>query len=139
MKHSYYELTTRARAHDPHPADEGEKAGTHMFAELVVIGVLHLTRMALSTWTEPEGRKEGRRTLWKSYLFSCRTKDAKFECLNMRGRMDFVNSFMSLTTKQSPCGPHETTGWNAGSSSILHRRHVSSHQRKARAERKAYL
>ena len=36
-------------------------------------------------------------TLWKSYLFNCRTKLAKFECLNMRGRMDFVNSFMSYS------------------------------------------
>jgi hypothetical protein len=71
-------------------------------------------------------------------LLSWRTKDAKFECLNIRGRMDFVNSFISyrgksgvlshqhaghdghtLTTKQSPLGPHETTLWNEGSSNIL--------------------
>lgn len=37
----------------------------------------------------------------------------------MRGRMDFVNSFMSLTTKQSPCGPQETTWAQEVSSSIL--------------------
>jgi hypothetical protein len=53
----------------------------------------------------------------------------------MRGRIDFVNSFMSyikllgsvtsyghrhaFTTKQSPCGPQDTTDWNVGSSSIL--------------------
>ena len=62
---------------------------------------------------------EDRLTLWKSYLFSWRTKEAKFECLNMRGRMDFVNSFMSLTTKQSPLGPHATTSAKVVSSSIL--------------------
>jgi hypothetical protein len=37
----------------------------------------------------------------------------------MRGRIDFVNSFMSLTTKQSPAGPQLTTCAIAGSSSIL--------------------
>ena len=61
-------------------------------------------------------------TLWKSYLLSWRTKLAKLECLNMRGRMDLVNSFMSLTTKQSPRGPQQTTDWNEGSSSILRRK-----------------
>lgn len=38
----------------------------------------------------------------------------------MRGRMDFVNSFMSLTTKQSPWGPQDTTCDQDVSSSILH-------------------
>ena len=33
--------------------------------------------------------------MWKSYLLSCLTKLAKLECLNILGRMVFVNSFMS--------------------------------------------
>jgi hypothetical protein len=41
-------------------------------------------------------------TLWKSYLLSWRTNDAKLECLKRRGRMTFVNSVMSFTMKQSP-------------------------------------
>ena len=30
-----------------------------------------------------------------SYLFNCRTKLAKFECLNIRGRIDLVKSIIS--------------------------------------------
>lgn len=46
---------------------------------------------------EERGRKktDARRTLRKPYLFNCRTKLAKFQCLYMRDRIDFVNSFMS--------------------------------------------
>ena len=43
----------------------------------------------------------------------------------MRGRMDFVNSFMSLTTKLSPWGPQETTCAHEVSSSILRSGEVS--------------
>lgn len=42
------------------------------------------------------------RTLWKSYLFSWRTKLAKLLCLKCLGRMDLVNL--------SFCGTHQTAG-----------------------------
>ena len=72
----------------------------HMFAELAVVGVLDLRKAGPISGACREGREEGkRRTLWKSYLLSWRTKDAKFECLNIRGRMDFVNSFISYRGK----------------------------------------
>lgn len=85
------------------------------------------------------------RTLWKSYLLSCRTKLAKLLCLKCFGRMVFVNfSFCggitsvssvaameavignvvvgqhtSRTTKLSPSLLQRTTELYAGSSSIL--------------------
>lgn len=76
------------------------------------------------------------RTLWKSYLFSCRTKLAKLLCLKCFGRICFVNfSFChgvrefccvrdsayptSRTTKLSPSFPHLTTLSSCGLSSIL--------------------
>jgi hypothetical protein len=79
------------------------------------------------------------RTLWKSYLFNCRTKLAKLLCLKCLGRIDFVNfsfchcrtstwcptvallgsSRTSSTTKLSPSSPHLTTEAYEGSSSIL--------------------
>ena len=40
--------------------------------------------------------------LWKSYLLSCRTKLAKFECLKWFGRICVVNLPVSSTTKLSP-------------------------------------
>lgn len=41
------------------------------------------------------------RTLWKSYLFSCRTKLAKLLCLKCLGRMDFVNfSFFQCVSNE---------------------------------------
>ena len=66
------------------------------------------------------------RTLWKSYLFNCRTKLAKLLCLKCLGRMCLVNfSFYSQvsrmqfyislrgptsrTTKLSAWSPHLTT------------------------------
>lgn len=77
-------------------------------------------------------------TLWKSYLFSCRTKLAKLLCLKCFGRMDLVNrSFYSAnqrsraisgenairltssTTKLSISSPHRTIDAYDGSSSIL--------------------
>ena len=76
-------------------------------------------------------------TLWKSYLFSCRTKLAKLLCLKCLGSMDLVNrSFCtpisqtatersmeclltSNTTKLSISSPHRTTDAYDGSSSIL--------------------
>lgn len=39
------------------------------------------------------------RTLWKSYLFSCRTKLAKLLCLKCLGRMVFVNFSFCVTSK----------------------------------------
>ena len=104
------------RRHSEPNKREMEKR-THVFAELIIVCVLDLLKL-LSTWSDAGTNGEAR-TLWKSYLFNCRTKEAKLECLNMRGRMVFVNSFMSLTTKQSPLGPHETTSANDESSSIL--------------------
>ena len=75
------------------------------------------------------------RTLWKSYLFSCRTKLAKLLCLKCFGSMDLVNfSFCpsceygrrhgeiartSRTTKLSPSSPQRTTCEYVGSSNIL--------------------
>jgi len=61
------------------------------------------------------------RTLWKSYLgisscetnvasylFNCRTKLAKLECLKCRGRTLFVNSFCwARGHQQLPCGGEE--------------------------------
>jgi hypothetical protein len=72
-----------------------------MFAELAVVGVFDLRKAGpISGACRGRKRERGqRRTLWKSYLLSWRTKDAKFECLNIRGRMDFVNSFMSYRGK----------------------------------------
>lgn len=58
--------------------------------------------------------------LWKSYLFSCRTKEAKLECLNILGRMVLVNSVMSLTMNESPAGDHDTRCASLLSSSVLH-------------------
>src|SRR5271155_483169 len=60
------------------------------------------------------------RTLWKSYLFNCRTKLAKLLCLKCLGRIDFVNFSFSSTTKLSPSSPHRTTDEYEGSSSILY-------------------
>lgn len=77
-------------------------------------------------------------TLWKSYLFSWRTKLAKLLCLKCFGRMALVNfsfwkwsetahhdeqrskgNHTSSTTKLSPSSPHRTTCEYEGSSSIL--------------------
>ena len=116
------------RRHSEPNKREMEKR-THVFAELIIVCVLDLLKLV--SIRNDAGTNGEARTLWKSYLFSCRTKEAKLECLNMRGRIDFVNSFMSFTTKQSPCGPHDTTGWNAGSSSILHTA-ISHHRRSDR-------
>jgi hypothetical protein len=80
--------------------------------------------------------------LWKSYLFSCRTKLAKLLCLKCFGRIVLVNwsvytcdvnklwrlvfkgiplarNHTSNTTKVSPSFPHLTNVLYAGSSSIL--------------------
>jgi hypothetical protein len=47
------------------------------------------------------------RTLWKSYLFSCRTKLAKLLCLKCLGSMCLVNfSFCALVSDQSTGGAH---------------------------------
>lgn len=66
----------------------------------------------VQAWSPYEARRESGwsafLTLWKSYLLSCRTNEAKLECLNIRGRIDFVNSVISLITKLSPEGVHET-------------------------------
>jgi hypothetical protein len=69
------------------------------------------------------------RTLWKSYLFNCRTKLAKLLCLKCFGRIDFVNfSFCHCRTSTwcptvallgSSSSPHLTTEAYEGSSSIL--------------------
>jgi hypothetical protein len=67
-----------------------------MFPKLAVVGVFDLRKSGpISGACREEGDKAKGQTLWKSYLLSWRTKDAKFECLNIRGNMDFVNSFMS--------------------------------------------
>src|SRR6201992_2964075 len=68
----------------------------------------------------PKGLSSEFLSLWKSYLFSCLTKLAKLECLNIRGRTDFVNSFISLTMKDSPLGPQDTMFAISVSSSILY-------------------
>ena len=83
-------------------------------------------------------------TLWKSYLFNCRTKLAKLLCLKCFGRISLVNfSFCphvsiraaiglprselctSNTTKLSPPSPQRTMLSYDGSSNILHTRFVS--------------
>ena len=64
-----------------------------MFTELIVVGVFNLGMYTMIT--QDWGTWGRVHTLWKSYLFNCLTKLAKFECLNIRGRIDFVNSFMS--------------------------------------------
>jgi hypothetical protein len=86
------------------------------------------------------------RTLWKSYLFSCRTKLAKLLCLKCFGRISLVNfSFCpscqylvagcgaslalrtSKTTKLSPPSPQRTMLSYDGSSNILQTKFVSQH------------
>ena len=89
------------------------------------------------------------RTLWKSYLLSCRTKLAKLLCLKCLGRICFVNfSFYnsvsrgyfdhgrswptSRTTKLSPSFPHLTTLSSCGLSSILRALNQFEEARKSR-------
>lgn len=78
------------------------------------------------------------RTLWKSYLFNCLTKDEKLEWLNTRGRIVFANSFVSyiafrlfrswtgplvrtLIVKRSFSSPQHMTEVCVGSSSKLNK------------------
>lgn len=74
----------------------------HVFPKLALVRILDLRGFGPMSGACRKGGGGGngvkgkkRQTLWKSYLLSWRTKDAKFECLNIRGRMDFVNSFIS--------------------------------------------
>ena len=68
----------------------------HVFPKLAFVGVLDLRSSGPMSGACRRGGNEVKgQTLWKSYLLSWRTKDAKLECLNIRGRMDFVNSFIS--------------------------------------------
>ena len=115
-----------------------------MFPKLAVVGVLNLRKSGPIRWRLPAEEGEKRKIKKKTYLVKVvlveladeGSKIGVFEHPREDGLCELVHvlsreirgsitsrhaerQLRTLTTKQSPFGPHETTLWKEGSSNIL--------------------
>jgi hypothetical protein len=100
---------------------EKEKEGkaTHVFPELRIIGVFDFVKIVFVELPHEAGKVGVLEHPWEDRL--CELVHVLHSRVSVRYGYGLVwGGVRTFTTKQSPWGPHETTGWKVWSSSILY-------------------